>query len=61
MLAVEADENMELLTDRTIWGGMGGILASLGLAQWSHLGSLAAACFTCVFMGIRIYQVLKKP
>ena len=61
MLAVEADENMELLTDWTIWGGMGGILASLGLAQWSHLGSLAAACFTCVFMGIRIYQVLKKP
>ena len=51
---------MELLTDRTIWGGVGGILASLGLAQWSHLGSLAAAIFTSVFMCIRIYQVLKK-
>ena len=60
MLAVEADENMELLTDRTIWGGMGGILASLGLAQWSHIGSLAAAIFTCAFMGIRIYQVLRR-
>lgn len=60
MLAVETLEDMELLTDRTIWGGFGGILASLGLAQWSHLGSLAAAIFTSVFMCIRIYQVLKK-
>ena len=58
---METLEDVEILTDRTIWGGMGGILASLGLAQWSHLGSLAAACFTCVFMGIRIYQVLRKP
>ena len=51
---METLEDVEILTDRTIWGGMGGFLASLGLALWSHLGALAAACFTCGFMGIRI-------
>ena len=51
---------MELLTDRSIWGGIGGLATATGLAQWSHLASLLAACCTIVFTSIRIYQVLKK-
>lgn len=51
---------MELLADRSIWGGIGGLITATGLAQWSHLASLVAACCTIVFMCIRIFQVLKN-
>ena len=51
---------MELLADRTIWGGVGGLITSMGLAQWSHLASLCAALFTCIFMCIRIIQIVRK-
>jgi len=55
-----ANQDMELLADRTIWGGIGGLITSMGLAQWSHLASLCAALFTCIFMCIRIIQIVKK-
>ena len=51
---------MELLGDRTIWVGIGGLITATGLAQWRQLASLIAAVCTAVFMCIRIYQVLKK-
>ena len=51
---------MELLGDRTVWGGIGGLVTSMGLAQWSHLASLCAALFTCLCMCIRIYQITRK-
>jgi hypothetical protein len=60
MLERRGSQNMEVLADRTIWGGIGGLLTATGLAQWSHLASLLAACCTIVFMCIRIFQVLKK-
>jgi len=60
MLEHRGSENVELLTDRSIWGGIGGLITATGLAQWSHLASLIAACCTAVFMCIRIYQILKK-
>ena len=60
MLKHGAGKDMELLADRSIWAGMGGLLTATGLAQWSHVASLLAACCTIVFMCIRIYQVLKK-
>ena len=60
MLEPRTSENVELLTDRSIWGGIGGLITATGLAQWSHLASLLAACCTMIFMCIRIYQVLKK-
>tara|TARA_R110000823_G_scaffold222730_1_gene351046 strand:+ start:207 stop:389 length:183 start_codon:yes stop_codon:yes gene_type:complete len=60
MLEHRSRQNVELLADRSIWAGMGGLLTATGLAQWSHMASLLAACCTIVFMGIRIYQVLKK-
>ena len=60
MLESRTSENVELLADRTIWGGIGGLITATGLAQWSHLASLLAACCTMIFMCIRIYQVLKK-
>ena len=40
--------------------GSGGFLASLGLAQWSALASLLAACLTCVYMAIKIAEAVKK-
>ena len=60
MLKHGANKDVELLADRTIWGGMGGLATSMGLAQWSHIASLCAALLTCVFVCIRIYQILKK-
>jgi hypothetical protein len=60
MLERRGSQNVELLADRSIWGGIGGLITATGLAQWSHLASLLAACCTVVFMCIRIYQVLKK-
>jgi uncharacterized membrane protein (DUF2068 family) len=60
MLESRTSENVEILADRTIWGGIGGLITATGLAQWSHLASLIAAVCTAVFMCIRIYQVLKK-
>jgi hypothetical protein len=60
MLEHRGSQNVELLADRSIWAGMGGLLTATGLAQWSHMASLLAACCTIVFMSIRIYQVLKK-
>ena len=60
MLESRTSENVELLADRTIWGGIGGLITATGLAQWSHLASLLAACCTMIFMCIRIYEVLKK-
>jgi hypothetical protein len=60
MLERRGSQNVEVLADRTLWGGIGGLVTATGLAQWSHLASLLAACCTIVFMSIRIYQVLKK-
>ena len=60
MLKLGTDEDVELLADRTIWGGIGGLITSMGLAQWSHLASLCAALFTCIFMCIRIIQIVRK-
>ena len=40
--------------------GSGGFLASLGLSQWSMIASLVAAVLTCIYMGIKIVQALKK-
>ena len=51
---------MELLEDRSVWGGLGGLATAMGLAQWSHLASLVAACCTITFMVIRIYQITRK-
>jgi hypothetical protein len=51
---------MELLEDRSVWGGLGGLATTMGLAQWSHLASLVAACCTITFMVIRIYQITRK-
>ena len=50
---------MELLGDRTIWGGIGGYVTSVTLAQWSHAASILAALCTSTFMVVRIVQVLK--
>jgi len=60
MLERRGSQNVELLADRSIWGGIGGLITATGLAQWSHLASLVAACCTIVFMCIRIFQVLKN-
>ena len=54
------DKDMELLEDRSLWGGIGGLATTMGLAQWSHLASLVAACCTITFMVIRIYQITRK-
>jgi hypothetical protein len=51
---------MELLEDKSVWGGIGGLVTSLSLAQWSHMASLCAALFTCIFMAIRIIQIVRK-
>ena len=40
----------EILADRSIWGGIGGYLTSVTLAQWSHAASILAALCTSVFM-----------
>ena len=50
----------EVLADKTIWGGIGGYLTSVTLAQWSHAASILAALCTSVFMVVRIMQVLKS-
>ena len=49
----------EILGDRTIWGGVGGYLTSVTIAQWSHAASIGAALCTSTFMVVRIIQVLK--
>ena len=49
----------EILGDRTIWGGIGGYVTSVTLAQWSHAASILAALCTSAFMVVRIIQVLK--
>ena len=54
------DKDMELLEDKSLWGGVGGLATTMGLAQWSHLASLVAACCTITFMVIRIYQITRK-
>jgi hypothetical protein len=54
------DKDMELLEDKSLWGGIGGLATTMGLAQWSHLASLVAACCTITFMVIRIYQITRK-
>ena len=51
---------MEILADRTLWGGVGGWVTSVTLAQWSHVAGIAAGLATTVFMLIRIVQVLRK-
>ena len=50
----------EVLGDRTIWGGIGGFVTSVTVAQWSHAASILAALCTSVFMVVRIFQVLKE-
>ena len=50
----------EILGDRTIWGGIGGYVTSVTLAQWSHAASILAAVCTSTFMVVRIIQVLKS-
>jgi hypothetical protein len=60
MLQLGIHEKMELLGDRTVWGGIGGLVTSMGLAQWSHVASLTAALLTCLFVCIRIYQITRK-
>ena len=49
----------EILGDRTIWGGIGGYVTSVTIAQWSHAASILAAICTSAFMVVRIVQVLK--
>ncbi len=51
---------MEILADRTLWGGIGGWVTSVTLAQWSHIAGIAAGAATTIFMVIRIVQVLRK-
>ena len=51
---------MEILADRTLWGGIGGWVTSVTLAQWSHVAGITAGLATTVFMIIRIVQVLRK-
>ena len=53
-------KDMDLLEDKSLWGGIGGLATTMGLAQWSHLASLVAACCTITFMVIRIYQITRK-
>ena len=60
MLQHGASKDMELLEDKSLWGGLGGLATTMGLAQWSHLASLIAACCTITFMVIRIYQITRK-
>ena len=50
----------EILADKTIWGGIGGYVTSVTLAQWSHAASILAALCTSTFMVVRILQVLKS-
>ena len=50
----------EILGDRTIWSGIGGYVASVTVAQWSHAASILAALCTSTFMVVRIIQVLKE-
>ena len=49
----------DILGDGTIWGGVGGYLTSVTIAQWSHAASIVAALCTSTFMVVRIIQVLK--
>ena len=49
----------EIVGDRTIWGGIGGYVTSVTIAQWSHAASILAALCTSTFMVVRIIQVLK--
>ncbi len=51
---------MEILADRTLWGGIGGWVTSVTLAQWSHIAGITAGAATTIFMIIRIVQVLRK-
>ena len=60
MLQYGVGQDMELLEDKSVWGGLGGLATAMGLAQWSHLASLVAACCTITFMCIRIYQITRK-
>ena len=50
----------EILGDRTLWGGIGGYVTSVTIAQWSHAASILAALCTSTFMVVRIIQVLKE-
>ena len=50
----------EILADKTIWGGIGGYVTSVTLAQWRHAASILAALCTSAFMVVRIMQVLKS-
>ena len=50
----------EILADKTIWGGIGGYVTSVTLAQWSHAASILAALCTSAVMVVRIIQVLKS-
>lgn len=46
--------------DRTVIAGFGGTFATIGLGQVHAVVGIIAGLATCVYMGIKIYQLLKK-
>lgn len=52
--------HMEILADKSLWGGIGGWVTSVTLAQWSHIAGITAGAATTIFMIIRIVQVLRR-
>ena len=46
--------------DRTVITGFGGTFATIGLGQVHAVVGIIAGLATCVYMGIKIYQLLKN-
>ena len=46
--------------DKTSLIGAGGTLATIGLGQWNAIVGIVAGTLTCVYLCLKIYQLLNR-